>query len=482
LWVSPLGHRFAGIAALALMLLGVRTSAQTPAASPATSVSAESLGELSDALEGLAAKAASSVVRVFTVRYGAADRPGQSASDLISKQRGSGSGVVVDPEGYIVTNAHVVAGARRIQVLLPRPPAGTPEGKSILSRPGELVGAQLVGIDRETDLAVLRVKAPGLSHLELGDSDEVTQGQMVLALGSPFGLHNSVTLGVVSSVARQLREEDPVVYIQTDAPINPGNSGGPLINTRGKVVGINSGIASLSGGNEGIGFALPSNIVRNVFEQIRTSGRVRRGEIAVNAQTITPELAASLGLPQTWGVILSDVFPGGPADQGGLRPGDVILSLDGKPMENGRQLEINLYRRRAGEKVTLEVQRGGERRSLVVQVVDRKAEAERFTDLVTPENLVAPLGILGIDVNAEIGRLIPGLRRQSGVLVASIAADTPFWEGGFEPGDVIHALNGADVTGVGSLRTKLAQFHPGDPVALHIERRGQYRYLVLILE
>jgi serine protease Do len=464
------------------MLLGAPAlaSAQTPAAPPPTA--ALSLGEMSDALEGLAADAAGAVVRIFTFRYGVPDRPGQSASDLVAKHRGSGSGVVLDPDGYIVTNAHVVAGARRIQVLLQRPPSGTPEGKSILKGRGEVVGAQVVGIDRETDLAVLLVKTQGLPHLELGDSDEVAQGQIVLALGSPFGLQNSVTLGVVSSAARQLRVEDPAIYIQTDAPINPGNSGGPLIDTGGKVVGINTSIASLSGGSEGIGFALPSNIVRNVFEQIRTSGRVRRGEIGVNAQTITPELAASMTLPQTWGVILSDVFPGGPAHEAGLRAGDLILSLDGKPMENGRQFEINLYPRKTGDKVTVEAQRGKERRSFVVQVIDRKTESERFTDLVTPENLIAPLGILGLDVNAEIGRLIPGLRRQSGVLVASIAADTPFWEGGFEPGDVIHAVNGADVANVGALRTALARFRPGDPVALHIERRGQYQYLVLVLD
>ncbi len=219
---------------------------------------------------------------------------------------------------------------------------------------------------------------------------------MVLALGSPFGLENSVSLGVVSAVARQLEPEDPAIYLQTDAPINPGNSGGPLLNSRGQVIGINTAIASRIRGQRG------RRVCRSRATSCATSssrsgpdGRVRRGEIGVHAQTITPELAAGLKLAQPYGVILADVMPGGPAAQAGLRQGDVVVSLDGKPMENGRQLEVNLYRRRAGEQVTLEVRRGNERRSFQVAVVDRRDDVDRFADRVTPEkNLVAPLGIL----------------------------------------------------------------------------------------
>jgi S1-C subfamily serine protease len=208
-----------------------------------------------------------------------------------------------------------------------------------------------LGVDKETDLAVLKMPQSGLPHLSLADSDRVKQGSIVLAFGNPLGLESSVTMGIVSATARQLRPEDPMIYIQTDCPINPGSSGGPLVDLRGNVVGINTFILSQSGGNEGIGFAAPSNIVRNVFDQIRRTGKVRRGTIGVHAQTITPELAAGLGLTTDWGVILGDVLPGGPADRAGLREGDVVLTLNGKVMENARQMEVNLYRQVVDERL-----------------------------------------------------------------------------------------------------------------------------------
>ena len=183
-------------------------------------------------------------------------------------------------------------------------------------------------------------------------------GQIVMAFGSPLGLNASVTMGVVSAVARQLEPEDPMIYVQTDAPINPGNSGGPLVDADGRVVGINTLIYSQSGGHEGIGFAAPSNIVRNVFDQIRKTGRVRRGEIGVITQTITPLIAEGLGLSQDWGVVDSDVDPNGPGGRAGLQAGDIVLALDGKPMENGRQFQVNFYTRGVGAPVTLEILRG----------------------------------------------------------------------------------------------------------------------------
>lgn len=185
--------------------------------------------------------------------------------------------------------------------------------------------------------------------------------------------------------------------------------------------------------------------MRNVFEQIRATGRVRRGEISVEAQTITPELAARLGLAQDWGVILGDVHPDGPAARAGLAVADIVLALNGKPMENGRQLEVNLHRHRIGETVELEVLHGGARRSVRVAVSERAGDAGRFAELVTPErNLVPEVGILGLEIDRELAREIGPLRQPGGVLVAAIAADAPFWEAGFESGDVIHAVNGRD--------------------------------------
>src|SRR5918994_1370173 len=213
----------------------------------------------------------------------------------------------------------------------------------------------MVGAGAETDLAVLKVEQTNLPFARLGDSDSLAPGQVVLAFGSPFGLASSVTMGVISAVGRQLRDEDRMVYIQTDTPINPGNSGGPLVTTDGAVIGINTLIFSQSGGSQGVGFAAPGKIVRFVYDQIRSNRRVRRGEIGVFAQTITPSIAAALHLPRDWGVVLGDVYPNSPAANAGLRINDVILSLDGKPMENGRQFDVNVYRRPIGGGVNFEV-------------------------------------------------------------------------------------------------------------------------------
>ena len=267
-----------------------------PASPEAQSAKTPSLQELSASLQTLAQKVSPSVVQIFVTVYSLPDEVDRDATGDPELERGSGSGVIVDPDGYIVTNAHVVENATRIEVELPLAATGGDPGKSILKRRGRTLGAQLVAVDQETDIAVLKIEARALPVLAFGDSDTLRAGQLVLALGSPLGLSSSVTMGVVSAVARQLAPEDPMIYIQTDAPINPGNSGGALVDTEGRLVGINTMILSQSGGNEGIGFAAPSNIVRNVFNQIRKYGRVRRGEIGVNSQTVTPLLAEALGL------------------------------------------------------------------------------------------------------------------------------------------------------------------------------------------
>ncbi len=225
---------------------------------------------------------------------------------------------------------------------------------SILKPEGQLLDAKLVGYDRQSDVAVLKIDAHDLPHLWFGDSQELRQGQIVMAFGNPLGLEGSVSMGIVSSVARQIKPEDPMIYIQTDAPINPGNSGGPLIDADGRVVGINTFILSQSGGSEGIGFAIPSNIVKTVYAQIRKEGHVHRGEIGISAQTITPALAKGLSLPRDWGVLVADVEPDGPAESAGVKVGDMILSVNGKPMENARQLQVDVYQRAMGDKLHLD--------------------------------------------------------------------------------------------------------------------------------
>src|ERR1700733_3120046 len=275
------------------------------------------LEQLNSALEGLAAKVSPAVVQIVVTGYGPVEESSRSQTALIARQHAVGSGVIVDPNGYIMTNAHVVEGAHRIRVVLPMPsfefPQVEPVGKE------HVLDAKLVGVHKDSDLALLKIEQKNLSTLELGSARRIHQGQLVLAIGSPEGLQNSVTMGVVSSVGRQPDPDRPMVYIQTDAPINPGNSGGPLIDVDGYVLGINTLILSQGGGSEGLGFAIPARVVRFVYESLRKYGHVHRVEIQAGAQTITPTMAEGLKLPQSYGVIVSDVTPGGAAEAAGLQ-------------------------------------------------------------------------------------------------------------------------------------------------------------------
>jgi serine protease Do len=451
-----------------------------PADCPAQARTRGTAEDVSNSLQATARAASPAVVEIFATSYAAADGMVRGPGDLITTQRASGSGVVVDADGYIVTNAHVVRGAQQLRVELPAPTAG----QSILAPRRRRVNAQLVGIDLETDLAVIRVSERGLAALPFGDSDELRAGQLVLAVGSPLGLQNSVSLGVVSNVARQLEPESPMVYVQTDASINPGSSGGPLLDLSGRIVGINTLILSQSGAYEGFGFAAPSNIVRTVYEQIRKTGSVRRGDIGIRAQTVTALLAAGLGLPRDYGVLLSDVRPESNAADAGLRIGDIVLTLDGKPMENGRQLQVGLYRRFAGDRATIEVLRDGKMLRFPVTVGERK---DPFADLSNSvdarQNLVPRLGIVGMTLDRRFGSMLPALRARAGVVVLTTvpsALDTR--DGGLMAGDVIYAINRRAVLSLEDLRAMLDQFKPGDAVVLHLERDGELLFLAFTAE
>jgi serine protease Do len=451
--------------------------AQEPPAAPNTKFDA--LHNLSTSLEVLARRVNRAVVQIVSSGYILGQDDESTNTSVLSRQRSTGSGVLLSADGYIITNAHVVKGARRLRVQL----AVSEREELGRYQRGKVLDGKVVGIDRESDLAVVKVEASNLPYLALGDSSELRQGQLVMAFGSPLGLENSVSMGVIASVTRQLKTDDPMVYIQTDASINPGNSGGPLVDMDGKVVGLNTFILTQSGGSEGLGFAIPSNIIRDVYGQLRKSGHVHRGQIGIYAQTITPVLASGLRLPQNWGVLAGDVFPGGPAEEAGVQVGDIILTLDGRSMQNAHQLEVSLYRHAPGGKVKLSVLRGSEKLPVEVPVVEPEDDPMRFADLVDPaKNLIPQLGILGVEINRDTASLLPDVRKKYGVVVAAVTTSNANSGSGLEAGDIIYALNGTPIATIDALRAELKDLKSEDPVVLQIERDSKLRFLAFEIE
>ena len=338
MFVAPGSHLNSFARRVGVVLLGALALALSAQPAPGKDL----LHQLDDSVESLVQQVSPAVVQILVTGYAAVEQHGHTDTALIGRQRTLGSGVIVDPEGYIITNAHVVEGAVRVRVVLfssenSNSPHATLRAKTTT------MDARVLGVDSDTDLALLKIEASGLPSLPFGRYQDVRQGQLVFAFGSPEGLGNSVTRGVVSSIARQPDPDRAMVYIQTDAPINPGNSGGPLVDIEGRVVGINTFILTEGGGNEGLGFAIPSGVARRIYEQLRKQGHVHREVIGATVQTITPTLAAGLGLPQDYGVIVSDVTPGGPAEGAGLKVQDVVLTLDGKPVMNVLQFDAAFH-------------------------------------------------------------------------------------------------------------------------------------------
>jgi serine protease Do len=376
----------------------------------------------------------------------------------------------IGSDGWIVTNAHVVEGGRRIRVQLSHDAAAR----------RALFDAKLVVADRETDLALLKIDATDLPTLELSDSSDLKQGQLVLAFGSPLGFENSVSMGIVSSVARQPDPDSPTIYVQTDAAINPGNSGGPLVDTSGRVVGINTLILTQSGGNEGIGLAIPSNVVRSVYDQVRSEGHVHHHQIGVSARNITPALASGLGLDREDGVLIEDVIPWGPAASAGLMPGDIVLSVNEKRVQNIRQFALALYSFAVGQNAALEIQRGKQTISYQIPVSEKQDVQERLADLVTKEQAKIPqLGILALTLDEKLRSMLPPLRNRFGVVVAGKETYGAYQGEGPLPGVVIYAVNGMPVDSIDLLRSVLDDLKTADAIALQVERLGSLHYLVL---
>src|SRR6516165_11498866 len=446
---------------------------------PATSLRADPLHLFSESVQELTAKVTKSVVQIVATGYGLKTEKQASDTALFEPQEAIGAGVILSSDGYIVTNAHVVQGARKIRVRLPGLVMHVGDG----SQPAGPVSATVLGVDRQSDLAVLKIDAKDLPALELADSDKLKQGQVVFAFGSPQGLENSVTMGVVSATARQVSEDNPTTFVQTDAPINPGNSGGPLVDVDGHVVGIDTFILSESGGREGLGFAIPSNVVRNIYDQLRTEGHVHRGQIGVYVRTITPDLAEGLKLPRSHGVLLEDVAPGSSADKAGLKIGEIVVTVGGKPVGDVKEFATMLFAYKIGESAPIGVLRDGKEVTVNVTVVERPDDPQRFADMVPgPGNVVERLGIVGITINDELRKLLPELRIDSGVIVAARTPSSVLLGQGPQPGDIIHAINTVAIKDIAGLKEFLRGLHSGDAIVLQIERDGGLSYLVMEYE
>ncbi len=423
-----------------------------------------------------------SVVQILVSGYGALEEGEHGNTGVvIGRQRAIGSGFVIDPSGYIITNAHVVKGAQRVQVVLSS--ANSDDSlDSMLSSKTNLVAARVIGVTTEIDLALLKVDVTGLRALKIANYRNLRQGESVFAFGSPEGLRNSVTHGIISAVARQTDPDSSMVYIQTDAPINPGNSGGPLVDVNGEAVGVNTFIFSQSGGNEGLGFAIPCGVVNIAYQQLRKFGHLHRPEIGISVQTITPALADELKLPHKFGVVISDVLPGGPSEAAGLRIGDVLLAIDGKVAGSVPYVSFHLMSRESGDKVHLDVLRQNLRLSFDVALMDPPKDMDQIAALADPEkNLVPALGILAIEIDKKVAAMAPDLRDPFGIIVAARAAGATA-EVPLTTGDVIRSLNGEPMTTLDRLRNALKALPPGAAVALQIQRDQKLMYVAFTMD
>jgi serine protease Do len=437
------------------------------------------LEQLSDSLQRVVAKVAPALVQIEVSGYLRTEDK-RSDSHLISRGQSEASGVIFDSDGYIVTNAHVVEGAKRIRVLLDE------KSRDLLSRADtkpsiERFDAKLIARFEEVDLAILKIDAKDLPTLPLADSEKVRQGQVVLAMGSPKGLKNSVSFGLISAVARQSDADRPVVYFQTDAAINPGSSGGALVDTNGNLVGITTFLITEGGGSEGLGFALPSRLVQLIFEELRVEGHVRHLGIGATIQGITPLLAKGLQLPRDRGLIVADVAPGGPAEKAGLQVQDVIFALNGNLVDVLPQFAMSLYNKRVGDHVQLEVLRDSKQLTLDIAIADSTQEDEDPLDAIdTESSLVAKLGVVCAPLKK---RIRPGTqaRSDSGVIVAGEIAHSEL-DTGLVVGDIIRTVNGVAITSVEVLYSMLEKLKSGDAVALQIERGGKFKYITLEIE
>jgi len=375
------------------------------------------------------------------------------------EQQGVGSGFVISSDGYILTNNHVIDDATQIKIKL---------------SDGKEYDAKVVGRDPKTDLALLKAEgASNLHPLQLGDSDSLKVGNWVVAIGSPFGLEQTVTAGIVSAKGRVIGSGPYDNFIQTDASINPGNSGGPLLNTEGQVIGINTAIFSQSGGNVGIGFAIPVNMAKEIVPQLEEKGHVTRGWLGVGIQKITPELAKSFGLKDEKGALVSQVAKGGPAEKGGIETGDVIVEFDGKKVADMNDLPRVVASTPVGKTVPVKVLRGG-------NVVDREVKIAEMEQKEEVANVSTrkPLGMAVQNITPEIAKGL-GLKTETGVVVASVVPGSPAAKADIRSGDVIQQVNKKPVKDVEDFKQKIENAKDQETILLLIQRGASSLFAAL---
>ncbi len=383
------------------------------------------------------------------------------------KERGLGSGVIVESNGLIITNNHVVGKADDIRVTL----SDKREFK-----------AKLIGTDPKTDIAVVRIEATGLPTVPWADSDKLEVGEFVLAVGNPFGLTQTVTLGIVSALGRAAGIAEYEDFIQTDAAINPGNSGGPLINVRGELVGINTAIFSQSGGNMGIGFAVPSNMARSIMDQLVRTGKVVRGWLGVSIQELTPELAAQFGLGETKGVLVSDVMDDSPAKKAGFERADVIVEYDGKPMDSPTHLRNAVAQTPVGKKVTIKIIRDKKPKTIELTIAEQPKSMSQSGEEEGGES-GSPAGVLSdLDVrelNDELASRYGLKSSERGVVIIRVKPGSTAEEVGVREGDVILEVNRQAVTSLKAYERIVSKLPKDQAVLLLLKRQGRTLYLTL---
>jgi serine protease Do len=393
-------------------------------------------------------------------------RPDSRRHPRTFQQRSLGSGVIVTPDGYIITNDHVVDGADEIKV------AREKDRKEYTAR--------IVGRDPKTDIAVLKVEADDLPHATFADSDKLEVGDVVFALGNPFGVGQTVTMGIVSAVGRGgLGIEDYEDFIQTDAAINPGNSGGALVDAEGRLVGINTAIVSRSGGNQGIGFAVPANLARAIMDRLVKDGKIVRGFLGVSIQDVTPELAKEFKVPESGGALISEVTEGSAAAAAGLKSGDVIIEFNGKPVKDSRTLRLTIGQTAPGTKADLKVLRDGKERSFKVTLKEMPGEklaGGGDPTRETEDEALRGVGVSDLDANARKQFNVP--EELKGAIIISVEPDSPSYAAGLREGDVILEINRKPVEDAEDA-VRLTQNPTSKKTLVKVWSRGGTRFIVV---